>query len=102
MRTPPLATVAAIIAFCSGVSATSRWPMLLWPSAASSGIDPMVLSATGNGTPGICPPMPSALAWSPTASAPVLIPSSTNAVLQDRANASRSDAVGAPPHVEPL
>ncbi len=28
IRMPPFAMVAAISAFCSGVSATSRWPML--------------------------------------------------------------------------
>ena len=84
------------------ISATSRWPMLDWPSAASSGICPIVLSATGSGSDVVSEPMPNALAVSRRASAPVSMPSSTNAVLHDRANASRSDAVAAPPHVLPL
>ncbi|SLH74938.1 Uncharacterised protein [Mycobacteroides abscessus subsp. abscessus] len=69
MRTPPLAMVAAITALSSGVSATSRWPMLDWPSAALSGIGPTVLSATGIGIP-LCGPTPKAAAVSLSAAAP--------------------------------
>ncbi len=61
-----------------------------------------MLSATGIGMPGVPGPIPKALACSASASEPVLMPSSTNAVLHERANASRSDAVAPPPHVVPL
>src|SRR6185312_4798633 len=99
--TPPLAMVAATTALSSGVNATSRWPMLLWASAALSEIVPTVLSATGIGIPR-CGPMPNAAASSLRFAAPTLTPSSANAVLQDRRNASNSDAVGLGPQVDPL
>ncbi|SLB23872.1 Uncharacterised protein [Mycobacteroides abscessus subsp. abscessus] len=76
--------------------------MLVWPRAASSEMSPTVLSATGSGIAGVLGPMPKALASSLMASAPSLMPSSTKAVLHERANASRNDAVGLGPQVLPL
>ncbi len=49
MVMPSLAMVAATMAFCSGVTATSRCPMLDMPSAAPSLIRPTVDSATCSG-----------------------------------------------------
>ena len=46
IATPLFAMVAATMAFCSGVTATSFCPMLDMPSAAASGIGPTVDSAT--------------------------------------------------------
>ena len=99
--TPLFAMVAATSAFCSGVSATSFCPMLDIPSAAASLIGPTVDSATCSGIGGGTVPRPNACAVDFNASAPVSMPSSTNAVLHDLANASRSEAVGPPPHGVP-
>ncbi|CKR63826.1 Uncharacterised protein [Mycobacterium tuberculosis] len=98
---PPFAMVAAISAFASGVSATSFWPILVIPSAALSGIGPTVDSATcsGVGRGGLS--RPNARAMLRRASAPVRMPSWTNAVLHDLTNASRSDTVGSSPHGAP-
>ena len=93
--------VAATSAFCSGVSATSFCPMLDIPSAAPSGIGPTVDSATCIGIGAGLSSRPNACAVDFSASAPVSMPSWTNAVLHDLANASRSEAVGPPPHGVP-
>jgi len=68
MATPLLAMVAATIAFCSGVTATSFWPMLVMPSAAASTIGPTLDSATCSGMFGAGPSSPNA--WAVVRSAP--------------------------------
>ena len=99
---PALAMVAATSAFSSGVNATSFWPMLDIPSAAASGIGPTVDSATCSGIGSGTASRPNDCAVLRSASVPVSRPNWTNAVLHDRANASRSETVsalmqGAPP-----
>ena len=101
MTIPELATAAAIIAFCSGVTATSFCPMLDIPTAAASVIGPIVDSATCNGIDAGGLSNPNASAVRRRASAPSRIPNSTKAVLQERSKASRSGAVGAFPHCAP-
>ena len=101
MVMPSLAMVAATIAFCSGVTATSRCPMLDMASAAASLIGPTVDSATCSGMAAGGASKPKACAALLSLSAPVSMPSSTNAVLQDRAKASRREAVGPPPQADP-
>ena len=101
ITTPALAIAAATIAFCSGVTATSFCPMLDIPTAAASDIGPTIDSATSSGMGAGGASNPNAAAVLRSASAPIRIPSWTNAVLQDRSNASRSGAVGAVPHGVP-
>src|SRR6516225_9495605 len=102
MVTPALAMVAATTAFSSGVTATSFWPILDIPSAAASGIGPVVDSATCSGVGSGTLSRPYDRAVLRRASAPVSRPNWTNAVLHECANASRNDTVsalaqGAPP-----
>ena len=75
--------------------------MLDMPSAAASDIGPTVDSATSSGIGAGGLSNPNACAVLRRASAPTRMPSSTKAVLQDRAKASRSDAVGPLPHGVP-
>ena len=77
-----------MMAFCSGVKDTSRWPMEVWARAASSGISPMVDFSWG--TPSSIELVADAHALGDVAgSAPVSTASSAKAVLHDRANAVR-------------
>ena len=101
MTTPPLAIAAATMAFCNGVTETSFWPMLDMPTAAPSIIGPTVDPATSSGIAAGGLSNPNASAALRRASPPSRMPSWTNAVLQERANASRSGAVGALPHGAP-
>ena len=101
ITTPEFAIPAAIIAFCSGVTATSFCPILDIPTAAASDIAPTVDSATCSGIGAGGASKPNASAVLRNASPPSRIPSWTNAVLQDRSKASRSGAVGALPQVLP-
>ena len=99
---PPLAIVATIIAFCSGVSATSRCPMADCCSAATSGIDPIVDGATGSGISRSAMPILNASACARIACTPSCASRSANAVLQERCSASRRLTVGPVPHALPL
>ena len=81
--------VAAMMAFCMGVSATSRWPMLVCATAASSTIGPVREPTT------VKPSRSQAVASIPNAAAvcfrtvdPRFIPTSAKAVLQENASAS--------------
>ena len=97
-----LAIVAAMSAFCSGVSATSRWPIADCCSAATSGMSPIVDGETASGM--ACPAMPilKASAWSRIAFSPSCASRSAKAVLQERCRASRRVTVSAVPQALPL
>ena len=76
--------------------------MLDMPRAAASAIGPTVDSddlQRNRRRDGLS--RPNAIAVDRSASAPVSMPSWTKAVLQDFANASRSEAVGPAPHGAP-
>ena len=75
--------------------------MLDMPTAAESVIGPTVDSATSSGIGSGVLSKPNAWAVLRSASAPTRMPSSTKAVLHERAKASRSDAVGPLPHGVP-
>src|SRR3981189_2265245 len=98
---PSLATLAATTPFCGGVTATSFCPMLDMPRAARSLIGPALDSATCRGIGRGVESRPNARAALRSASAPVLMPSWTKDVLHDLAKASRNDAVGPLPQLEP-
>ncbi len=72
---PSFAAAAAIIAPCSAVIFTSRWPMLDWASAGGSGMSPSWLVATGCDTDRSSSSKPKALAMSLILSAPSSTPS---------------------------
>ncbi len=100
MTSPSLATPAATIAICSGVTRTSNWPMAdcaVCGAFASSG---KRLSATLVGTRRSFSPKPNACACSRSASSPSCSPSAPKAVLQEIRSASASVEVS-PLHAEP-
>ena len=88
MTMPRLAMAAVIIATCSGVIRTSRWPMADWARtsrlSSSAGKDER---ATDIGTRSASP-MPKRAAWSRRASSPMSMPSDPNAVLHEIRSAS--------------
>jgi len=84
-----------------GASSISFWPMLEIPRAGASEIGPTVDSATCSGIDGGGVSRPNCRAMVRIASAPLCRPSSTKAVLQDLANASRRDTVAPPPQAAP-
>jgi hypothetical protein len=102
MRLPSLATAAAIIAACSVVTRTSRWPIEVWPSAASSSMSPTVLPATGSGICRRSSSSPNASAIARTFSSPSSMPSIANAVLQEIVSASWSVCSPLGLQLEPL
>jgi len=101
MRTPPLETVAATMAFCRVVIRTSLCPMELIASWASSSICPRPDGATGMPkSSGAVPSTPNFSAISVKASAPISWLSSTKGTLQDLSRAVRRVTV-LPPQVWP-
>ena len=78
------------MAACSGVMRTSRCPIDVCASAASSTMSPTWLSATGSGIVRFSPSMPKASAVSRTRSSPSSSPSWAKAVLQEIVSASIS------------
>jgi hypothetical protein len=97
-----LAIAAESMAACSGVSCTSRWPIELCASAASSSMSPSVLPLTGSGTSKPSSSMPKASAMSRSRSSPSFTPSSAKAVLQEMVSASISDWSAPPLQLSPL
>ena len=99
---PPFAIVAVIIAFCSGVIRTSRWPM---PDCASAAPSPQLTDrrtrppASGSVRFGFS--MPNAVPMARSLSAPIWSASCANGPLQDFANATENGTVGPEPQASP-
>ena len=88
---PPLATPAATIAICSGVTRTSRWPIADWASEGGSRSpgDGALRDPLGHPQPGVVEPERRRPARA-AASSPRSRPSWANAVLQEIRSASAS------------
>ncbi len=85
-----MATPAATIAICRGVTRTSNWPIADWAVCGAFGSSGKRLSATLVGTRRSFSPKPNASACSRSTSSPSCRPSAPNAVLHEILSASAS------------
>ncbi len=93
---PPPATAAATVAICSGVARVLYCPIEESPSCARSTEASKVDRETEKGMRRVSSLKPNASAVAAMSRTPTSTPSLANTVLQDRSNASRSDAFRQP------